>query len=225
VVSSEGSFDGIRERYDGRAGVGSGQGAGTTSAACIRSGDRVAATGGTGAFTEMFSMQSPATGHLAFQLTLGREKRGYGRRPEQRNQAPAGELKNQAREWREKLHAAITISDHGFATLLRHGVAHKARSVFESLQKGASRFFRAAARRASVVWNRFVRESFSPALGLGRSCDITNARPGHSQSQNLHVLSFLIRALRMNMRWLTAMEGRGEQPVRSRNSFDAGHVC
>jgi hypothetical protein len=57
--------------------------------------------------TEMYSMQSPATGHLAFRLTLGREKRGYGRRPEKRNQAPAGELNNQAaRELRGKLHAA-----------------------------------------------------------------------------------------------------------------------
>jgi hypothetical protein len=62
--------------------------------------------------TEMYPMQSPATGHLAFRFTLGREKRGYGCRSEQRNQAPAGELKNQAaRELRGKLHAAITISD------------------------------------------------------------------------------------------------------------------
>lgn len=58
--------------------------------------------------TEMYSMQSPATGHLAFRFSLGREKRGYGRRPEQRNQAPAGELKSQAaRELRGKLHVAI----------------------------------------------------------------------------------------------------------------------
>jgi hypothetical protein len=61
--------------------------------------------------TQVFSMQSPATGHLAFRLTVGCEKRGYGRRPEQRNQAPAGELNNQAaRELRGKRHVAINYS-------------------------------------------------------------------------------------------------------------------
>jgi hypothetical protein len=35
----------------------------------------------------------------------------------------------------------------------------------------------------------------------------------------------LIFAFRMNVRWLAAVEAREEEPVRSRNTFDAGHVC